>query len=498
MAEPSASDRVMSIIPPDEFYPSRLDPSLSVSEKHKRSLRNLGESRFLATKENPKSSDDFSKNTADCKKSLVSSDNPSNLSGQSQLPSSATSTEHLKEENERPTSGVSQESSGHRKKRTRSASHGAASRATTPPLGRSSKGKRRKRRERDILPLNVTSSSEDDRPTQPFRLEPNPGNAGQPSALGMPDRNSRCMVNNGLESPESSTTSRDLSVDTTPATASATPSSPEKRMSKTSSSYAKSSGHDMDAFSDSTSSSETSGQTPVSSLQSKKRRRNESSSLEKNRRKTSRVHLEPSRHDGTKDHIFVEEAQSSVTPEPGPPQQSKGKGRTLSQNAGESESSHSRGIRDRGQEMLQHLSPNIQRSRHQTRSPVPALHRSRFLGRDTPWLEDTVERKVKQILEKHHMPPPPPPPNSLRPRPQNYVLGDVLEGQGLTDEQIVAIAKDKRLSSVVRFARAPDVFGQSGSIRANYYYLKNRLNEEDWQRVGPKKKVRAPPRPNAT
>lgn len=531
----------MSSIPPEEFYRSPLDVAPRALDKPKYSSPTSRESHSSATEGKVKNSDGTSGNMADPKESLASSSSLSHPSSQSRLSPSVASTEHCNETNEsksgkhtRRTSVVSQESSGHGKNRTRSASRGhkgccistgdesSASRVTTLPLNRSSREKKSTRKHQRSVPSNVLCGSENDESfktsissgrTQPSGFDSNPSNVGQFSAPEKPDINSRCRVDSELQSPESAIASKDFSVDMISETSdlpnkrsrdktSVIPSSPEKRTRKTDCSHTNSSRrHDIDVSSYSTSSSEESAnQTPASDARSRKRKRGRRSprsrkdeplatpsSLEKRRRNTSHIHPD---HDAD-GHISADEDHSSVTTAPGPSKQSKGKGRALLHDAGEAEGSHPGGADDRGQEALQHTSPNIQRSGGQTLPAAPGYRISRLIGRDTPWLEDTVERKVKEILEKQRMPPPPP--NPLRPRPHSYDPGDVSEGQRLSDEQIVAIVKNKSLSNVVRFARAPEVFAQTGLIRAKYYYLEDMLDEEDWQRIGPRRKIRAPP-----
>ena len=516
------------MIPPDEFYRRPLEAGSSVSDKLRHDPRNLSVSKFAVTEgKNPNSTPQTKHDssgtgtTVNHKESLASSSSRSHSSRQSQLALLA-STDHCNESKEMKkskhkhrTSGASQDISGHRKKRKRSVSHSATGEITASPLDRPSKQNKIKRRTQEIVPSNVSTGSESNKSPQtsisssharPSGCDSNLGILGRVSVIEKPDRNSSYKVNIERQSPESS---GELSVHTTPGSRdrpqkhsrdepSTTPSPPKKRSRKARSGHAKSSRrHDIGTLRDSSPLSEISlTQTPASGTRSKKRRKNENlaaSSSPKRRRMTSQGHAEPSCGNTADHQIFAEEVESSVTPTPGPSTQSKGKGRVLTHSSGEGEGTHSGGIDDRGQDALEHLSPNIQRSKCRTLPTVPAFHRSRFSGRDTPWLEERVERKVKEILEKQHMPPPP---NPLSVRPQNQVPSDFPGGQGLNDEQLVAIAKNKDLSGIVRFARAPHVFAQNGSFRAPYYYLKDTLTEEDWQRVAPRQKHRAP-RPQA-
>ena len=516
----------MSVIPPDEFYRRPLEIGSSVSDKPRHEPQTFTMPKFPVREgKNPNSTPQAKHdssgtgNTADHKESLASSSNQSHSSRQSQL-ALLDSTDHcneskkMKSKHKRHTSGASQDISGHQKKRKKSVSHSATSGITASPLDRPSKPNKIKRRNQEVVPSNVSTGSESNKSpktsissshARPSGCDSNLGIAGRASVTEKPDRNSCYKVNIERQSPESG----ELSVHTTPGSSdrpqkhsrdepSTTPSPPKKRSRKACSGHAKSPRrHDVGALRDSTPLSEISLiQTPASGTRSKKCRKDEhlatSSSPEK-RRMTSQVHAESSCGNTADHQIFAEEVESSVTPTPGPSTQSKGKGRVLTRSSSEGEDTHSGGIDDRGHDALEHLSPNIQRSKCRTLPTVPAFHRSRFLGRDTPWLEERVERKVKEILEKQHMPPPP---NPLRARPQNQPPSDVPGGQGLNDEQLVAIAKNKDLSGIVRFARAPDVFAQNGSFRAKYYYLRDTLTEEDWQRVAPRQKYRAP-RPQA-
>ena len=503
----------MSSIPPDEFYRCPMNAPTRHSDKLKHSSQNSLESRSLVAEKKRKNPDDSLENMADTKPGLAGASSLSDLSRPSQLSSFVTSTEHCSETSEpkkgkrkRYTTDVTRELSGHTE--TEMGKDSSASEVTAPCLNRALKHRKTKRKDPDNVPSKVPGRFENDqsgkpfissRRTQPSGLDSSPSNAGQASVLEKTDRIALSGVNREPQSPHSPIASGNLSDKMTPGAGGQQLSSPEKRIRKVRRSHAKS---DTEVSRDYSASSETSvDDTPASSVRSRKRRRDETlstpSSSEKSRRKISHLHPEPSSHDGTADHISVEDVQSSLTPEPGPSTHSKGKARALPQNADEDENSHSRGLDDWRQDALQELSSNIQHPRYQNFPPVPEFHRSRFHGRDTPWLEDTVERKVKEILEKQIMPPPALP-NSLGLRPRTNFHGNVPEGQGLTDEEIVAIIKNKSLSAVVRFARAPDYFRQSGSIRADYYYLKDKLSEEDWRRVGPKMKVRAPQGPNAT
>ena len=513
----------MSSIPPDEFYGSPLDATLGALDKPKYSSQISRESHSSPRDGKVKNSDCASGNAANPKKSLASS-SLSHLSIQSQPSPFVASTEKCSKENEskrgkrkRRMSVNSQGSSDHRKKRTRSASHGhkgcsissgkdcPVSKATMPPLERSSE-----RKDQSIVPSNDSCRFEDGKSlkpsvssgcTQTAGFDANPGDVGQSSALDKSNRNSRCRVHSEPQPPESFIASEDLSVDTTPGIRDrpkkrrrnqpfATPTPPQKRTREAASSHTRSSRqastHTIDDSSDSTSSEESVNQTPASDARSRKR------TTDQRRRKASHVRPEPSHHD-TNNHIPLEEIQPSVTPAPGPSKQSKGKGRALIHDAGENEGSYSGGADDRGQEALRHISPNIQRSGGQAQSVPSGYHISRLIGRDTPWLENTVERKVKEILEKQSMPPPPPP-KPLGPRPHNYDPGHVPEKEQFSDEQIVAIIKNKSLSKVVRFALARQVFSQTGSLRAEYHdRIRGMLDEEDWRRVEPPKKTRARP-----